>query len=37
MNVTRLAAQVLKLRQQGHNITAEIVKSGQVRFARYHL
>jgi len=37
MNCTRLAAQILKLKQQGHNITTETVKNGNVKYARYHL
>lgn len=34
---TRLAAQILKLKQEGHNISTEMVHQGGVQYARYHL
>ena len=34
---TRLAAQILKLKQEGHNISTEMVYQGGVQYARYHL
>lgn len=37
MGVTRLAAQVLKLKKHGHNIVAETISNGTVNYARYHL
>ena len=37
MGVTRLAAQVLKLRQHGHKIVTENMSNGTVTYARYHL
>ena len=37
MNCTRLAAQVLKLKERGYNITTEMVHNGPVSYARYHL
>lgn len=37
MNVTRLAAQILKLREAGYIINTETVQNGKVAYARYHL
>lgn len=37
MGVTRLAAQVLKLKKAGHNIVTENMSNGVVHYARYHL
>lgn len=37
MGVTRLAAQVLKLKKAGHNIVTENMSNGAVHYARYHL
>jgi hypothetical protein len=37
MGVTRLAAQVMKLKQHGHNIVTENMSNGKVTYARYHL
>lgn len=34
---TRLAAQILKLKQEGYNISTEMVHQGGVQYARYHL
>ena len=33
----RLSARIKNLRNQGHNISTEIVKNGNTRFARYRL
>jgi len=37
MGVTRLAAQVLKLKKAGHKIVTEDMSNGKVTYARYHL
>lgn len=37
MNVTRLAAQILKLREAGYIINTETVQNGKAVYARYHL
>ncbi len=34
---TRLPAQILKLKQEGYNISTEMVHQGGVQYARYHL
>lgn len=37
MGVTRLAAQVLKLKKAGYKIATENMSNGTVSYARYHL
>ena len=34
---TRLAARVVEIRESGHNVTAEMVKIGGARVARYRI
>lgn len=34
---TRLAARILEIKHAGHNVTAEMVKIGDARVARYRI
>ena len=37
LGCTRLAARILELRNDGHEITSESVTDGKTTYARYHL